>query len=1030
MACPSLEQLLGGSGADHAASCARCRAILALAETRGAAQGCGLVEALLAARALGPLLPENEEALRAHLESCRDCRRLARDIGGRAADGVLGAHGAPAEDLPELTEVGREYYERGREIGRGGMGRVVLARDLRLGRAVAIKELLDSRLQERFEREARLTARLEHPAIVSVHEAGRWPSGEPFYAMKYVAGRPLHQVIAETATLAQRLSLLPHFITVSEAIAYAHSEGVVHRDLKPHNILVGAFGETVVIDWGLAKELLRDGDDTGGGSGSGSEPLTVAGAGTPAYMPPEQARGEAPDVGVDIYALGATLHHILAGEPPGPGTRELPDEVPAELRAIVRKAMMPERADRYRSAAELVEELKRFQTGQLVRAHRYSPAALARRWLRRHRGGVLGITALAAAVALFVTARRTAVPVPSCEGGAARLSGAWDPSVRSTVERSFLASGRPYAADTFRRVAEALDGYGAAWSAMHREACEATAIRHEQSEARLDLRMQCLDRRLGDLRALTGLFGRAPDADLVDRAVVAVHRLDDIGACGDDATLASIMPVPTDLGRRGEIESLRGHLHEVHALTLAGKYGAGLEVVRPLVTEADRLGDPPLQLEATSELSALQMYPTGQERKDEEAIIRRWLELASRVKNDREIARGWIRLAYALIGSDRSAEAIGLLTGVAEVALTRADDPGVLRCQLLIQLSRAHEDKGQYVEAEQAARRALAVIEATPDHDDVDVAGASHQLGIVMLRVGKYPDAAAAFGRTIEVRTRIWGPDHPQVGAALSNLAIVLVSEGRYEEALTANRRALEIFEGAFGPEGAYAAGAVRNLAHDEMLLGRYQDSLAHIQRALAIEEKSYGPASRDVAAELNNLGVALARVGRFDDAEQALDRGRAIEAKLEGVDQPEYAQMLDAAALVAQLRGRCPDAVDASRRALVIYEKSVPKDSPRLVDTLLRIGQCELDLGRPGEAISPLQRAVAIRDQNVGDPAELADAQFALGSARFALNRHDPAAFALVISARAGLELLGPVQKARAGDADRWLAAHLPRDR
>src|SRR4051812_8337629 len=137
------------------------------------------------------------------------------------------------------------------------MGRIVSARDLRLNRTVAIKELRvqSPELRARFEREALLTARLEHPSIVSIHEAGRWPSGEPFYAMKLVPGRPLDEVIAGATTLAKRLALLPHVVAVADALAYAHQQRVIHRDLKPQNVLVGEFGETVVIDWGLAKDL-------------------------------------------------------------------------------------------------------------------------------------------------------------------------------------------------------------------------------------------------------------------------------------------------------------------------------------------------------------------------------------------------------------------------------------------------------------------------------------------------------------------------------------------------------------------------------------------------------------------------------------------------------------------------------------------------------------------------------------------------------------------------------------------------------
>ena len=181
------------------------------------------------------------------------------------------------------------------------MGRILAAEDRRLGRPVVIKELLktDPGRRRRFEREALITARLQHPSIVNVYEAGHWPSGEPFYTMNHVAGRTLDNVIAATRTLKDRLGLLAHVIRVAEALAYAHDQGIVHRDLKPSNILVGSFGETVVIDWGLAKDLTssEDSDSFDGDSDSGSADLTVAGAlmGTPAFMAPEQAEGKPVD---------------------------------------------------------------------------------------------------------------------------------------------------------------------------------------------------------------------------------------------------------------------------------------------------------------------------------------------------------------------------------------------------------------------------------------------------------------------------------------------------------------------------------------------------------------------------------------------------------------------------------------------------------------------------------------------------------------------------------------------------------------
>jgi type II secretory pathway pseudopilin PulG len=330
-------------------------------------------------------------------------------------------------------------YQVVSEVARGGLGRILEVHDRRLGRQVAIKELLagGGEAYRRFAREALITARLEHPAIIPVHDAGRWPSGDPFYAMKLVSGRSLHDTIARATTLEARLALVPNLVAVADAMAYAHSHRVLHRDLKPSNVLIGPFGETVVIDWGLAKDLRSPDEEPAAEAPEplGDESLTQAGAvmGTPAYMPPEQARGQEVDERADVYALGAMLYHALAGRPPyqGPsGPAVLADVlagppvalatcqpgVPYDLAAIVHKAMAREPALRYPSAREFTEDLRRFQTGRLVSARQYSRPVLIGRWLRRYRLPVsiaglalalLGIVGVAS-IGRIVAARRLA----------------------------------------------------------------------------------------------------------------------------------------------------------------------------------------------------------------------------------------------------------------------------------------------------------------------------------------------------------------------------------------------------------------------------------------------------------------------------------------------------------------------------------------------------------------------------------------------------------------------------------------------
>ncbi len=286
---------------------------------------------------------------------------------------------------------GSARYREGRLIGRGGMGRVVEAEDLQFGRKVALETMLGGpeageRVQ-RFGLEAIVTANLDHPGIPPVYERGRDSQGNPFYTMRLVRGRNLEQAIAQTQTLDDRLRLLPALIGVAQTLAFAHARGVIHRDIKPENVVVGAFGDTVVIDWGVAK-LRGVGRDRVAEVGEPSMVQAIAdtsgstatrdGAviGTPAYMAPEQAGGRIDELDErsDVFSIGALLYHLFTGRPPYRGKTSLETlslaieaeheplarvapEVPAPLVAIVERAMAKDPANRYPSAGALAEAL-------------------------------------------------------------------------------------------------------------------------------------------------------------------------------------------------------------------------------------------------------------------------------------------------------------------------------------------------------------------------------------------------------------------------------------------------------------------------------------------------------------------------------------------------------------------------------------------------------------------------------------------------------------------------------------------------
>jgi serine/threonine protein kinase len=313
-------------------------------------------------------------------------------------------------DAPDLS--GTRYELRGR-IGRGGMGTIWRAFDRELGREVALKVMngpdpLPGGLA-RLRTEAQVLARLEHPGLVPVHDIGALPDGRLFYAMKLVRGRRLDEHVGDLPSLPARLRLLER---ICEAVAFAHAHGVIHRDLKPQNVMVGPFGEVLVLDWGVAKvitagtnESHRGTEDTEndksgvpeGPVDTRAETLTAAGTvlGTPGYMAPEQARGES-SVGVaaDVYALGALLS-FLAGEEP-----------PRALMAMVARARAPRPEDRYASVAELQEDLSRFLSELPVRAYAEGPLETARRLAIKYRTPLALVAAyLVMRVVLAVVAR-------------------------------------------------------------------------------------------------------------------------------------------------------------------------------------------------------------------------------------------------------------------------------------------------------------------------------------------------------------------------------------------------------------------------------------------------------------------------------------------------------------------------------------------------------------------------------------------------------------------------------------------------
>jgi eukaryotic-like serine/threonine-protein kinase len=294
----------------------------------------------------------------------------------RLSDAVL-AHLRTVTQAPDPSG---PRYDLGDEIGRGGMGIVYRAHDRELDRPIALKVLNPlpdhAQAEARLVQEARIIARLEHPSIVPVHDAGRLPDGRLYYAMKLVRGRRLDEPGEQPTTLAERLRI---FLKICDAVAFAHAHGVLHRDLKPQNVMIGPFGEVLVMDWGVAKAVgftsPVEGPD---GNWTGPAAHTAHGTvvGTPGYMAPEQARGEVLDERADVYGLGAILYFLLTDRAPEQGVLPPPRRhdrsIPRPLEAACLKALAPDPAARYPGVADMADDVTRFLGGLRVHAYRES----------------------------------------------------------------------------------------------------------------------------------------------------------------------------------------------------------------------------------------------------------------------------------------------------------------------------------------------------------------------------------------------------------------------------------------------------------------------------------------------------------------------------------------------------------------------------------------------------------------------------------------------------------------------------------
>jgi eukaryotic-like serine/threonine-protein kinase len=948
------------------------------------------------------VLEQELERAQAHFQ--HDANEPTRVIGPPAPLPPLPPEPAP---LPQGTQVGR-YVVRER-LGSGGMGEVYAAFDPHLNRPVALKLLLPGgtdrpRARLRLMREAQAMARLSHPNVLPVYDIGEH-GDQVFIALELVAGSTLRQWLKESPRPWREVVRV--LTLAGRGLSAAHAAGLVHRDFKPDNLLVGQDGRVLVFDFGLAceqgsrppnapspvdlgtllsgparpdAEAPSQGDPEPSTRDPLETPVTRAGLimGTPGYMAPEQYRPEPLSGQADQFSFCATLHYALFGEHAfeGSGAAALAratlegrlrapprdSDVPEWVRQVVRQGLNASPAARFSSLDALLEALQDEPSAQLPRQVLMAVAAAflvavvagaAAQWHQRH--GV-------------------------CEDMATRLEGVWDAPRQEAVHRAFLATDQSYAANAWTGVKNALDAYANAWRDRQRQACEATRVTGQSSEELFTARTACLERRRAEFKALTGLLAEAK-APEVEHAVEAVRGLSELAPCDEAAVLGARVTLPHEPEAAARVEALYTELARARALRIAGQYVAGLDAIRPVAISARAQDYLPLKAEALLELGQQQR---GFGDSTAEHTLREAAWTADEAGLDEVRAEALVALTQFVAYDSARLEDGHDWFHQAHALLLRTRRQGVLLAQLESAHGLLYIAQGDPVAAEASQRNALAELDKARLGDNPERASFLRLLGQALTAQGRHEEALAEYQRALETNRRLLGVGHPRTGNILVCLGASLGALGSLE-ALPTLRQGVAILERTLSPRHPLRAVALEALGTELAREGEREEARHVLHRAVLAAEGSRGPRHPDVAAPNDSLGRVLL-----------------------ALEQPT-------------------EALERFTRALGARERALGPNHPDLAASLTGQGEALLRLGRVHEALVPLERALALRESHVVPPEDLADTRFALGRALWETRRDVRRARDLAGLAAQGLRNTG--SQPALTQVQAWLDSH-PRGR
>jgi len=860
-------------------------------------------------------------------------------------------------DEPKLATLDRfpvgttlQRYVLLEHLGEGAMGIVYAAYDYGLDRKVAVKLLREPRSSDsqrlRLRREAQALAKLSHPNVVGVHDIGSH-GDQVFIAMEYVDGRTLRRWREEKRRSLREV--LAVFRAAGEGLAAAHAAGLVHRDFKPDNVLIDRCGRARVGDFGLATMTHDSAEPTrpegpaeharaADGPSDVGQVLTRTGMifGTPAYMALEQHLGKrGVDARADQFSFAVALYESVCGVNPfAAGTAAGIAEnimhgrihkprrrVPSWLVRALLPALSAEPPQRYASMSVLLDKLRDRHPSRV----RTLTTVMAAAGVLFAAGGLFAMTRDGA------QAHEVPAAASPCRDMQRTLDGVWDAARTRALEHAFRATGSPRADQAWARVRAELDAFAATWTEQRTQACEATHVHHEQSEQLLDLRIQCLDRRRADLRAL-GDELLVIDAERLELGI-DLKRLQSLEGCDDAAGLAQEVQPPSPAAR-AEVDDLRERERHLRALLATGRAANAVPEGRALVADAARLGYRPVQAEALLTLAGLL----------------------------------WAH-------DDFSAMETTLVEAVTAAEAGRAHR---LAAEALVELVWVvGEERGRYADAHRDAQLARAKLVGVGGDKRLE-ALLDDTEGVLWLRQKNLAKARSLIQRSHALYLKLYDPDSHQLSASLEHQGMLAQAERRYGDAAQLFRRAFQIAERVYGFEHSatltYLAEEAKALAH-----------AGHLDEAAAANQRGHELLADDDATGvmfLANLGLISWKRKQYDQARDYLTRSLAIIEKHRGADHPDVAEAAaDLGRVLADL-GRLPEATQQLTRAVATYERAFGPDHPDLAIALVQLARVHIAAGKRPLAVGSLERAIAILERSAVPRDEIE-------KARSLLDRH-----------------------------------------